>query len=45
MRADRVMELRKLLDKLGDVTGLMGEEKGKFVIGKIMFFVRKLGTI
>ena len=31
MRADRVMELRKLLDKLGDVTGLMGEEKGKFV--------------
>lgn len=41
MRADRVMELRELLDKLGDVAGLMGEEKGKFDIGRMMFFVLK----
>lgn len=28
MRADNVLELRELLDKLGTVPGMMGEEKG-----------------
>ncbi len=31
MRADKVLQLRKLLDKLSSVQGLMTEEKGKTV--------------
>ena len=28
VRADKVLKLRELLDKLGTVPGMMGEEKG-----------------
>ena len=29
VRADKVLRLRELLDKLGTIPGMMGEEKGK----------------
>ena len=30
MRADRVLQLRELLDKLSSTAGLVNEEKGEF---------------
>ena len=32
VRADKVMKLRKLLDNLTSVKGLMSEEKGRFIL-------------
>lgn len=44
MRADKVLKLRALLDKLGTIQGMMGEEKGK-EFGKIEFKLHKLAGL
>ena len=31
VRADKVMKLRHLLDRLGNIPGMMSEEKGKIL--------------
>ena len=37
VRADRVMKLRQLLDKLTSVSGLLSEEKGKLILICIIY--------